>query len=1161
MKKILHDRIYNKIKIIFATLFLLIISINNGVTQSCTQSSSASGDDCDNFTTSVTISCAPAGATITGIDITGSIGSWCTDWYEYDINLGGIWKNSYCDGTYSFSDLNGNVANGTVIYIRSWDNDAYCDGVTLNLSVTVYYTVAGPLPGENCTNAQDLAGLTSPYAATTVGYADDIAVCRSGYLDRIFYISVPNGSTIDIWESVNGYDEWEYMGYGGSCPGTTTINCWDNDVLAHNTWTNATGSTQTVWYVQDAYSSSGTFTLNWTLTGGCTTPSTPITLTGTPTGQTTANLTWAAGAPAGSPTVTYYWVVGTTSSCTYGGGGGAVDWNTTTGTATTTSALACGTTYYLRVYAYTNCNGTSSAYGTSASFVTSACGMANDECAGAIALAVGGTCSYSGYTNAGATASAGVPAPGCANYLGGDVWFSAVVPANGHLIIDTQTGVITDAGMAIYSGACGALTLIECDDDDSPNGNMSMIDRTGLTPGATIYIRIWEYGNDGNGTFSICVYSPVVPVIDDCPGTTLTPGATCSWTAGTTAGATETMTGCTGNANDDVWYNFVATQVNHVIDVDGNGDFDAVVELFSGNCGTLISITCMDLGFDGDLESIDATGLTLGNTYYIRVYHYYTAAPANSTFNICVYNYADVCGDFICGPTETCVTCPGDCGSCPEPIGGPYIHGYEGLQNTYVANCMVNTCSGFYYDAGGAADNYFNTDPVLLGGLYRTFCPTAVNQCVRATITAMDIENSAGGCYDYLAVRNGSTQGSPIIWAGCRTLATRNTIAGAWVNPLIATSTNGCLSFEFFSDDINVRPGFAITLSCVACATTPDNNDCETSTPICGGTSFVGNSDGPGLSSTCSGCVLSENYTNWYHFEITSSGRLSLTLDPTVDADDYDFALYKAPDCASLGSPVRCSYAENTGNTGMDATYSDFSEDVLGDAWVDALNVTAGESYYLMINKWSAGGSGFNLIWNLTEGGAMDCTILPIELLSFDAYKKDKNVKIDWATASEINNDYFTVLKSYDANIYKPVVKVQGAGNSNTPVSYSVIDNESLNQVTYYQLKQTDFDGKYSFSEVKVVTPDASGTLNTLNVYNDNFNQQVQVSFNGIPGMYYDYNIFDITGRSIKSGKITVSESAKGYYSINTNEIAAGLYSIMINDNETAIKQKLIITK
>ncbi|MEI7802347.1 MAG: proprotein convertase P-domain-containing protein, partial [Bacteroidota bacterium] len=60
-----------------------------------------------------------------------------------------------------------------------------------------------------------------------------------------------------------------------------------------------------------------------------------------------------------------------------------------------------------------------------------------------------------------------------------------------------------------YTGACGALTLVGCDDDGSANGLMPSISQTGLTPGTTVFIRFWEYGNDNNGTFSLCAKAGV----------------------------------------------------------------------------------------------------------------------------------------------------------------------------------------------------------------------------------------------------------------------------------------------------------------------------------------------------------------------------------------------------------------------------------------------------------------------------------------------------------------------------------------------------------------------------------------------------------------------------------------------------------------------------
>ena len=135
----------------------------------------------------------------------------------------------------------------------------------------------------------------------------------------------------------------------------------------------------------------------------------------------------------------------------------------------------------------------------------------NDDPCNSIPLTVGTVCNYTQYTNAVATASTGILAPGCANYSGGDVWFSVVVPASGILIIDTNVGTMTDGGMALYSGPnCNNLNnLIACDDDGSSNGLMPSISQTGLTPLATVYIRVWEYGNDNNGTFSICVKAGV----------------------------------------------------------------------------------------------------------------------------------------------------------------------------------------------------------------------------------------------------------------------------------------------------------------------------------------------------------------------------------------------------------------------------------------------------------------------------------------------------------------------------------------------------------------------------------------------------------------------------------------------------------------------------
>jgi hypothetical protein len=177
------------------------------------------------------------------------------------------------------------------------------------------------------------------------------------------------------------------------------------------------------------------------------------------------------------------------------------------------SGLTVGTFYRVRIV---NTNGVNIGAGANAGTLCITSPAANDEPCGATPLVISQTCSYSTYSNFGYTASVGIPPPGCGNYLGGDMWFSVTVPPSGNITFDTQTGTMLDGDIAIYSGACGALNLIACDDLSSANGVMGMITLTGQTPGATLYIRVWENGNNNNGTFGICAFDPAVPNFQDC---------------------------------------------------------------------------------------------------------------------------------------------------------------------------------------------------------------------------------------------------------------------------------------------------------------------------------------------------------------------------------------------------------------------------------------------------------------------------------------------------------------------------------------------------------------------------------------------------------------------------------------------------------------------
>jgi len=95
---------------------------------------------------------------------------------------------------------------------------------------------------------------------------------------------------------------------------------------------------------------------------------------------------------------------------------------------------------------------------------------------------------------------------------------------------------------------------------------------------------------------------------------------------------------------------------------------------------------------------------------------------------------------------------------------------------------------------------------------------------------------------------------------------------------------------------------------------------------------------------------------------------------------------------------------------------------------------------------------------------------LPIELIDFTAKKNNsKSVRTNWQTASEINNDFFTIERSQNGINWRKIARINGAGNSSSILSYSFIDQKPLFGTSYYRLKQTDFNGVFTYSRIRTV--------------------------------------------------------------------------------------------
>ena len=94
---------------------------------------------------------------------------------------------------------------------------------------------------------------------------------------------------------------------------------------------------------------------------------------------------------------------------------------------------------------------------------------------------------------------------------------------------------------------------------------------------------------------------------------------------------------------------------------------------------------------------------------------------------------------------------------------------------------------------------------------------------------------------------------------------------------------------------------------------------------------------------------------------------------------------------------------------------------------------------------------------------------LPIELVSFSAQLKNDIVEINWKTASEMNNDYFTIERAIDIEHFEQILSHDGQGTSKELNHYKVMDSSPLYGRSYYRLKQTDFDGKFTYSDVRMI--------------------------------------------------------------------------------------------
>jgi hypothetical protein len=300
---------------------------------------------------------------------------------------------------------------------------------------------------------------------------------------------------------------------------------------------------------------------------------------------------------------------------------------------------------------------------------------------------------------------------------------------------------------------------------------------------------------------------------------------------------------------------------------------------------------------------------------------------------------------------------------------------------------------------------------------------------------------------------------------------------------------------------------YAATVDCVQ--PPPAQEDCLGAITICSDVVIANNTTNTGnivdINSTNAGCLdFIENQGTWYTFSPSIGGDLGFSIAP-LGPDDYDWAVWgpfppgttPSSICPPAGPPIRCaassgpatnastgSYATGMGHAtfspprfastalsyGLPSTFDDcplLAPQRCG--WVPGMQVTAGQVYLMYISNWSLSSTGFNLSWTLENSASLDCTVLPLRWITFEAGRTENGVGLHWTTTQEVDNDHFEIERAQDGIHFERIGRVEAVGTSQGASDYHHLDPAPYFGVNYYRLRQVDMDGSHSLSRIEAV--------------------------------------------------------------------------------------------
>ena len=285
---------------------------------------------------------------------------------------------------------------------------------------------------------------------------------------------------------------------------------------------------------------------------------------------------------------------------------------------------------------------------------------------------------------------------------------------------------------------------------------------------------------------------------------------------------------------------------------------------------------------------------------------------------------------------------------------------------------------------------------------------------------------------------------------------------------------------------------------------------------------------GAALTNCTSSAGLARSFAGW-----NTGDRYRFTVN-TTDYGSLTF-LYCARTSNTDVNNFLCRVSSNLSN--WDTIIPEFTPTTNFQSFSGALPSTFEDlpTVYIEIYKTdNAGNSGNNLrIDNatLTSSGP-----LPIELLSFTGNKVDKAVKLQWATATERQNDFFEVERAEDGISFSAIGMVKGAGDSQSTLDYELMDAAPKPGTNYYRLKQVDFDGQFTYSPVVTVQFDGLGGFRLFPVP---VKDQLQLQLDEPDAFESAWFVYNTLGQLVLSGQMPADQSM---LDLDVADLTPGMY-------------------